>query len=71
MQFHEGQEVEVFKIITPPAYGRWHKATIVYHYEHADGGGYEVQFPGGPRGVFDAGDIRVLDASAYVGRNWE
>jgi hypothetical protein len=62
-QFHEGQDVEVFKIITPPAYGRWRKAKIVSYVnvDHQTRDHYEVEFPDGSRAVFDAENIRAVE----------
>jgi len=61
----EGQEVEVFKIITPPDYGRWCKATIVRGpLYQAPQDRYLVAFPDGTHDVFDA--VHILASEEKV-----
>jgi len=70
--YHEGQEVEVDFTQNLKVFGHdWHKAKIVRAFSRitdlddgsrlmdTDPSAYEVEFPGGMRGVFDEKYIRV------------
>lgn len=64
-QFHEGQEVEVWKTVRRPGADytgqRWCKAKIVAQFTNdrvTNISRYEVRFPDGKRTLFDATHIR-------------
>jgi len=64
-KFHEGQDVEVLKLIDGDNLCRlWRKAKIVTSMRHKDdpeNDRYEVKFPDGTRASFDAEHIREAE----------
>ena len=60
-QFHEGQNVEVFR------HGKWSKATILGAYPGQPGRAYNIPCYGGyTRAVFDADHIRATSAPSSL-----
>lgn len=72
-QYHEGQEVEVWRIRNCFGDSEWRKARIVCYLPPAPEiyeGGYEVQFRDGTRGVFAAEHIRLDPQRVEQANDW-